>query len=117
MNLGRRDVPMTEELFDFGDVHAHVEKERGGGGADRVRGVDATADDRAVGKLFVFHSTGQSVEIALNDPVHRPVVHGRVRKLFAPGIKPWSEERAACDTGVLLRSLRKIERKGVTELR
>ncbi len=41
VNLGGGDVTVAEQFADFHDVDAGVEQQRGGGGAQRVRRVDA----------------------------------------------------------------------------
>ena len=37
VDLRRRDVAVAEQLLDLDDVHAGVEEQGSGGGADRVR--------------------------------------------------------------------------------
>jgi hypothetical protein len=37
VNLGGRHMPVAQQLFHFHNVHAGIEQERGGGGAQRGR--------------------------------------------------------------------------------
>ena len=59
VDLGGSDVPVTEQLLDLHDVHAGIEQERSGGGAERVRGVHAS---------IVFAPPGASALAARKPP-------------------------------------------------
>lgn len=53
--LRRREVPVSEELFDFGDIDARVEEEGSGGGSEGVRAIQALLARGSIGTLDRMH--------------------------------------------------------------
>jgi hypothetical protein len=50
---------MAEEVLDLDDVHAGIEEQGSGGGAEGMRGVDAVSRARVVAPLLFFERVGQ----------------------------------------------------------
>jgi hypothetical protein len=75
IDLGGGDVPVTEQLLDLHNVHAGIEQERGGGGAERVRRVHAF-DGFLAGRQFPLPPGVWDVaQEAFQDHPHGAEVH------------------------------------------
>ncbi len=67
VNLGGSDVAMAEQFPDFHDVDARIEKQRGGGGAERMRRIDAFPDLAAVRQFALANGIRQLTQVLLQD--------------------------------------------------
>ena len=65
VNLGGGDVTMAEQFLDFHDVDAGIEQERGSGGAQRARRVDAFHHFVAVRQFPFPKRVGELAQIFL----------------------------------------------------
>ena len=100
VDLGGGDVAVSEKIPDLADVDAGVEEQRGGGGAEGVRGKDALGVLRAICSLDLLHGPGQLPEVLLDQKVHGERGHGSVRQSPAARVKPRPEEGPGGDPGV-----------------
>ncbi len=99
VNLGGGDVTMAEQFLDFHDVDAGIEQERGSGGAQRVRRVDAFHHFVAVRQFPFPKRVGELAQIFLQDGPHGPRLHRGRRQFLGMGMPARSEEGTARDVG------------------
>jgi hypothetical protein len=92
-------MPVAEQFLDFHDVHAGIEQERGGGGAARMRRVDAFHGFLAARKFALAQGIRDIRQIPLQDHPHGPRMHGRRPEFFGMGMQPRPEERPTAEFG------------------
>lgn len=112
VDLGGGDVTVAEEILHLDNVNASVKEQGGGGGAERVRGIDALAAHDSVLTNNFLHRSGQPFEVVSDESPHRPRRNGVSGELSATGIKAGPEEGTARQPGlfhIFLDGLRGVE--------
>ena len=83
---------MAEQILDLAEVHARIEEQGGGGGPQRVGNIDIDAAAGAIYRGRLFNSTGQPLQVAFNQAIHRGRVHEAGGQLFAARVEPRPEQ-------------------------
>ena len=98
VDLGGGDVFVAKKFLHFTDINAGIEQERGAGGAERMRIVNAVEHFPALRIAAADHRTRQCLEISHEQPVHRKFLHVCVGQTLGAGMSARPEESPRRDS-------------------